>query len=117
MPLGMLYTISHLSSLGNIDPARAYAAATGNNAHVYRLNSGRLQTGCDADLLVLDACDGGSMNDAASALSNGDVCAVGAVVTAGIPRFVGRSRNTPPTVKQVRVVRSEVINDFSGRGH
>ena len=27
---------------------------------------------------------------------NGDIAAVGAVVTGGVPRFVGRSRNTPP---------------------
>ena len=40
MPLGMLYTISHLASLGGMPPEQAIAAATGNNARVYRLNSG-----------------------------------------------------------------------------
>ena len=117
MPLGMLYTISHLCSLGGVDPARAFAAATGNNARVYGLNCGLLEAGRDADLLVLDACEGGAMTDATSALANGDICAVGAVVTAGVPRFVGRSKNTPPPTKPVRVVRSNVIEDFSGQGH
>jgi enamidase len=40
MPLGMFYTISHLASLGHMPPEQAIAAATGNNATVYRLNSG-----------------------------------------------------------------------------
>lgn len=117
MPLGMLYTISHLSSLGGIDPARAFAAATGNNARTYGLNNGRVEVGRDADLIILDACEGGAMTDAASALANGDITAVGAVVSAGVPRFVGRSRNTPPTIKPVRVARSNIINDFSKQGH
>src|ERR1700720_1221877 len=38
MPLGMLYTIAHLSSLAGIAPELAIAAATGSNARVYRLD-------------------------------------------------------------------------------
>ena len=45
MPLGMLYTISHLASLTDIPSSWAIAAATGNNARVYRLNSGFLAPG------------------------------------------------------------------------
>lgn len=41
MPLGMLYTITHLCALGGMDPAIAYSAATGNNAAVYGLDTGR----------------------------------------------------------------------------
>ena len=40
MPLGMLYTIAHLASLGGIAPEVAIAAATGSNARVYRLEFG-----------------------------------------------------------------------------
>ena len=117
MPLGMLYTMSHLCSLGKVDPAIAVAAATGNNAAVYRLNSGILAAGRDADIVLLDACEGGSQTDASSALNNGDIAGVGAVITAGVPRFVGKSRNTPPTIKRIRVARSKVVQDFSGEGH
>jgi enamidase len=117
MPLGMLYTISHLASLGSVPPERAIAAATGSNARVYRLNSGVIAAGRDADVVVIDACLGGSQSDALSALRNGDVPAVGAVVTAGIPRFVGRSRNTPETTRRVRVARSSVVQEFSGAAH
>jgi len=113
MPLGMMYTISHLASLTDLPVEWAIAAATGNNARVYRLNSGFLRAGCDADVLVIDACAGGSKSNALDALRNGDIAAVGAVVTDGIPRFVGRSRNTPASIKNVRVASCKIPQDYS----
>jgi enamidase len=110
----MLYTISHLASLGDMPPEQAIAAATGNNARVYRLNSGFLQVGKDADVVLVDACAGGSQNDALSALRNGDVPAVAAVFTGGVPRFVGRSRNTPAAIRTVRIAECRLPRDFSG---
>jgi enamidase len=117
MPLGMLYTISHLASLGGMAPEIAIAAATGNNARVYRLNSGILAEGRDADVILLDACAGGACADALSALRNGDIPAVGAVFSGGVPRFVGRSRNTPATMREVRVAACRLPMDFSGAAH
>jgi enamidase len=117
MPLGMFYTISHLASLGGMPPEQAIAAATGNNARVYRLNSGLLQQGKDADVVLIDACAGGSQDDALSALRNGDVPAVAAVFSDGIPRFVGRSRNTPAGIRNVRVAENRLPRDFSGTAH
>ena len=114
MPLGMLYTISHLASLAKIPVEWAIAAATGNNAEVYRLNSGYLRPGRDADVVVIDACAGGSQDNALDALRNGDIAAVAAVVSDGIPRFVGRSRNTPGSIKNVRVADCKLPRDFSG---
>ena len=117
MPLGMLYTITHLASLGDMPAEMAIAAATGNNAKVYKRNSGFIAAGKDADVVVLDACVGGSKNDALSAITNGDIPAVAAVVTHGVPRFVGRSRNTPAPMKAVRVAQNRVPFDFGGAGH
>ena len=117
MPLGMLYTISHLASLTSMPVEWAIAAATGNNATVYKRNSGFLRVGRDADVVVLDACVGGSKNTALDALRNGDIAAVGAVVTDGVPRFVGRSRNTPAPMKRVRVAQCTVPMDYSGTAH
>ena len=117
MPLGMLYTMSHLASLANVAPEIAVAMATGNNAKIYRLNSGIIATGCDADVVLVDACLGGSQNDALSALRNGDIMGVGAVITAGVPRFVGRSRNTPATTRKARVASSRVTQDFAAAAH
>jgi len=114
MPLGMLYTMSHLVSLAGVEPEIAVAMATGNNARVYRLDSGVIAPGRDADIVLVDACLGGSKDDALSALRNGDIPGVGAVVTAGVPRFVGRSRNTPETVKRARVAHSRIPHPFTG---
>jgi enamidase len=113
MPLGILYTMSHLASLGGVAPEIAIAMATGNNARVYRLNAGTLQAGRDADIVLIDACRGGSQNDALAALRNGDIPGIGAVITNGVPRFVGRSRNTPETVRKAKIARSRVVQDFS----
>jgi enamidase len=117
MPLGMFYTISHLASLGDIPPEQAIAAATGNNARMYRLNSGFLQVGKDADVVLIDACAGGSQDNAMSALRNGDIPAVAAVFSDGVPRFVGRSRNTPAATRNVRVAECRLPRDFSGAAH
>jgi enamidase len=117
MPLGMLYTISHLASLAKIPVEWAIAAATGNNADVYRLNSGYLRPGRDADVVVIDACAGGSQDNALDALRNGDIAAVAAVVSDGVPRFVGRSRNTPGSIKNVRVADCKLPRDFTGDSH
>ena len=117
MPLGMMYTITHLASLGHMPPEVAIAAATGSNATVYRLNSGFLAPGKDADVVLLDACVGGSKKQALDALANGDIAAVGAVITDGVPRFVGRSRNTPAPMRRIRVAECRLPMDFSQSGH
>lgn len=117
MPLGMFYTITHLASLTKMPVEWAIAAATGNNAKVYGLNNGFVRAGCDADLVVIDACVGGSQFTALDALRNGDIAAVAAVVTDGVPRFVGRSRNTPASMKTVRVAQSRLMQDFAAPSH
>jgi len=114
MPLGMFYTLSHLASLGGIAPELCIAAATGSNARVYRLDSGRLAPGRAADIALIDAPDGGTQSNALAAIHNGDIAAVGAVVTAGEPRFVGRSRNTPATTRSIRVASCRLARDFAG---
>jgi enamidase len=114
MPLGMLYTISHLASLGGIAPEIAIAAATGSNARAYRLDAGMLALGRAADVVLIDAPDGGTQDTALAAIGNGDIAAVGAVITAGEPRFVGRSRNTPATTRNIRVLTNKLARDFSG---
>jgi enamidase len=99
----MIYTMSHLVALGGLAPELAIACATGNNARVYKLNSGLLQAGRDADVVLIDAPAGGSQQTALDALRHGDPFAIGAVFTDGVPRFVGRSRNTPATIREIKV--------------
>jgi len=117
MPLGMMYTITHLASLGKMPIESAICAATGNNARVYGINSGFIEAGRDADVVILDSCVGGTQHTALDALSNGDIAAVAAVVTDGVPRFVGRSRNTPASEKNVRVAHTTLLQDFATPKH
>ena len=117
MPLGMLYTIAHLASLTDMPPEQFICAATGNNAKVYGLDSGYLAPGKAADIVLLDAPDGGTQQTALAAIKHGDIAAIGGVITAGVPRFVGRSRNTPATTRKARVTASRVTQDFSATAH
>ena len=117
MPLGMLYTIAHCASLTDMPPEAFICAATGSNAQVYGLDSGLLAVGNAADIVLIDAPDGGTQSTALTAIKHGDIAAIGAVITAGVPRFVGRSRNSPPTTRKARVVRSTVTQDFSAAAH
>ena len=114
MPLGMLYTIAHCASLTKLPAEWFVCAATGSNARVYRLNSGLIEAGRDADIVLIDAPAGGAADDALSAIKNGDIAAVSAVITGGVPRFVGKSRNTPAGVRRVRVAENRLPRDFSG---
>ena len=117
MPLGMLYTIAHLASLTDMPPEQFICAATGNNARVYGLDSGYLAAGKAADIVLIDAPDGGTQQTALAAIKHGDIAAIGGVITAGVPRFVGRSRNTPATTRKARVAASRVTQDFSATAH
>src|SRR5437762_7602627 len=94
-----------------------FCAATGNNAKVYGLDSDFIAPNKAADIVLIDAPDGGTQTDALAAIKHGDIAAIGAVMTAGIPRLVGRSRNTPATTRQARVVRSRVMQDFAAAPH
>ena len=117
MPLGMIYTMSHLASLADLDPAWCIAAATGNNAKIYGLESGFVANGKLADLLIIDAPLGCTKHSALSALANGDPVAIGAVITEGVPRFVGRSRNTPPTTRRVYVSENRMPQSYDTPRH
>lgn len=117
MPLGMFYTITHLASLLDLAPEMIIGAATGNNARVYKRNSGLVAVGRDADIVIADAPLGGTGDTALAALANGDPVAVGAVISDGVPRFVGRSRNTPATTRTVRVSACSLPREFGAAAH
>lgn len=94
MPLGVIKTVAELSSLGGVDPALVWAAATGNNARTWGLPAGFLRPGAAADLVVMDAPWGSTAGDALGALKLGDIPGISAVVTAGELQAM-LSRNTP----------------------
>jgi enamidase len=76
-----------------------------------------MSTGRDADMVLIDAPDGGSQDNAIDAIRNGDIAAVGAVITNGEPRFVGRSRNSPATTRTVRVVSCKLPMSYHSARH
>jgi enamidase len=101
MPLGVLKTVAEISSLAGLAPERTWALATGNNARVWNLDSGRVRPGAAADLIVLDAPWGSTAADALGALAIGDIPGISAVLTAGEIRAL-ISRNTPRAARLAR---------------
>ncbi len=117
MPLGMMYAIINLSALTDMPPEWFISASTGNVADIYNLNCGYLEPGRDADILILDAPLGGTQDTALAAMKHGDPAAVAGVITAGMPRFVGKSRNTPAPTRNIHVAECRMPQDFSGSPH
>jgi enamidase len=102
MPLGVLKTVAELASLAGLEPAVAWALATGNCADVWQLPAGRLGVGAVADLVVMDAPWGCVADTALGALARGDLPGISAVVTGGEVRAL-RSRNTPAAARMAAV--------------
>jgi len=95
IPLGILRVMNLICSLAEVSGAEAVAMATGNTARVYGFNRGIIETGREADLILMDAPLGSVASSALQALEFGDTPAVSCVVIDGEIR-VRKSRNTPP---------------------
>lgn len=95
IPLGMLRNLAFLAAVGEMEPAQAVAAATGNTARVFGLAAGVIEAGREADLVLMDAPMGSFGRDALEALAVGDLPGVGMVIVDGEIK-AGISRNTPP---------------------
>ncbi len=104
IPLGVLRTLSLLAGLGGMPPAEAIACATGNTARVYRLNTGVIAVGREADLVVCDAPTGSVGKDALGALAAGDLPGVSMVLIDG-RITIGRSRNTAPAARAAEITK------------
>lgn len=95
IPLGMLRNLAFLASLGGLEPAIAVATATGNTAKVFGLETGLIEIGREADLVLIDSPMGSYGKDAMEALTYGDLPGVAMVIVDGEIK-AGISRNTPP---------------------
>ena len=113
IPLGILRSIAHLASLGGVSPETVVAMATGNTARVHRLDTGIIEAGRAADLVIADAPIGSVGGTALEALANGDLPGVSMVLVDGVA-LIGRSRNTPPAGRMAEVVKGPAIG---GGGH
>jgi len=68
IPLGILRVINHLASLTPIKAEQAIAMATGNTARIHKLETGKIEAGLWADLVIMDAPMGSVGGDALSAI-------------------------------------------------
>ncbi len=104
MPMADIKSVVEMSSLAGLPAAQAWALASGNAADVLRKNSGRIEVGRDADLVVIDAPLGCSRSDALGAIENGDIPGISCVIIDGEIRAM-KSRNTPASTRMAEVVR------------
>jgi len=103
VPLGILRTMAHLASLGDVAPEDVVCLATGNTARIHGLDTGTIAVGRAADIALIDAPVGSAAETALGALAIGDLPGVGMILIDGRP-VVGRSRNTPPAARAPEVV-------------
>ncbi len=94
-PLGMLRLIAMLSSIGDIAPETVFCFATGNTARQRKLDSGLIEVGRAADLLIMDRAQHSAGRDFLDSIRKGDLPGISMVITDGLVR-ARQSRNTPP---------------------
>jgi len=102
IPLGILRNIAFLASMADVDPADAICCATGTTARVFGLDTGIIEVGKAADLVICDAPMGSAGADALEALAYGDLPGISAVLIDGVVR-AKVSRNTPPATRKATV--------------
>ena len=102
-PRAMLQLLALMAGSCGIPPSTAVAAATGNVAKAHGLNTGRLEIGRRADVVLVGAVRGSQHHSAWEALRAGEIPGVGAVLCGG--RVVAMpARLTPPPVNVPRIV-------------
>lgn len=93
--LGMLRTISLLSSLGNTPPEKVICFATGNTAKIRKLNTGLIELNKEADFVLASPPLGGAGKDVLSSLRLGDLPSITSIIIDG-QLIVRQSKNSPP---------------------
>ena len=93
-------------------PEVLIAAATGNNAKVYRLNSGFLQPGKDADILLFDAALAAPRRLALEGLKNGDVTSAVGCFTAACRVISGVAAALRPPGRYPKIIKNRITNDL-----
>lgn len=102
MPLGTLKSVVEMATLTDLPAPQAWALASGNNADAIRQNTGRLQPGREADLVIIDAPLGSAFSTAVEAMQGGDLPGIACVIIDGEIRAM-KSRNTPAPARSVAV--------------
>jgi enamidase len=96
LPRAILQTVGLLAAFADLPAEVAVAVGTGNTADAYRLNTGKLAPGREADLLLIDAPKGSGCDDGLASLEHGDVPSVSLLMIDGQIRSVGTKNTLPP---------------------
>lgn len=115
MPCAMHRAIVGTSSLHEIPAEKAIAMASGNTADLYRLNTGKLEVGKEADIVLIAAPTGSVGKDALAAIEAGDLFGPTLIIVDG--NIVGfRGRDTRPTRRHIIIAGESMeiknINDY-----
>ena len=102
-PLGILRTISLLSSIGGVPAEIAICFATGNTARIRDLDCGLIEVGRAADFVFMDRPQKSAGQTLQEAIQLGDLPGISMTVIDGVIR-THRSRNTPPAETMATVV-------------
>lgn len=93
MPLGIIRTVQFVSSMCEIPAEKVLAMATGSVADAYRLNTGKVEVGREADLIAIDAPLDCYASDGLGCIEFGDVPAIRMIMVDG-EVIALRARNT-----------------------
>ena len=99
-PRGILRTMALVASLGGVPPEQAICLATGNVARAHHLDSGLIETGKPADLVIMGRIQGSQAADELGVLTLGDLLGVSMVIIDGKIVIRERSFQTPPPEKK-----------------
>lgn len=95
-PRGMLRIMAVVASADGIKPEEAICMATGGPARAHHLDSGFIQTGKPADLLILGKIQGSPGETPLAALKEGNLLGISMALIDGRIVIRNRSQQTPP---------------------
>lgn len=101
--LGILRNMCQIASISEIAPEKTVCMATGNSTKIYGRNTGIIEAGREADIVLMDAPMGSVAEDAMGAIAAGDIPGISCILING-EIVVTKSRNTPPAQKQAKVL-------------
>lgn len=101
-PLVMLRLLSQIASVNEIPAEQVIACATGNTADLVRANTGKIEVGREADLLIIDRPPESVGTDALGAIEAGDTVGTNLVMVDG-QIVTLRGRDTRPTATNIRI--------------
>ncbi|RLB02104.1 MAG: adenosine deaminase [Deltaproteobacteria bacterium] len=106
-PRGLMRLIALIAAHSDLSPEMAICMATGNTARAHRLDTGFIQEGKPADLLILDSVPGSEGKSPLDNLHIGNLVAIALVMIDGQVIISGRTEQLPPPERQITLSWSE----------